>query len=74
VKEIDSEADSLPFYYFCGFGFPQMKHRGPFGCHVTSKNDYVITKAGYLAKEYKAFIVDSLHRNYGLSLENNNLL
>ena len=74
VKEIDNQANSLPFYYFCGFGFPQMKHRGPFGCHVTSKNDCVITKGGYIAKEFKALIVDSLRKDYGLVLENNSLL
>lgn len=40
IKDIEKQADSLPFYYFCGFGFPQMKHRGPFGCHVTSSLVY----------------------------------
>lgn len=69
MEEIGAKADTLPFYYFCGFGFPQLIHRGPFGCHVTTKDDYVITKSGGLAPDYKALIVKHFRRDYALKLE-----
>lgn len=69
MKETEAKADSLPFYYFCGFGFPQLIHRGPFSCHVTTTGDYVINKDGWLAPSYKVFIVKHFRRDYALKLE-----
>ena len=74
VSEIDKQANSLPFYYFCGFGFPQITKRGPFGCHVTTINNYVIKKDGYLSPDYKSFIVKSLGKDYTMTLENWNII
>lgn len=70
VAEIDNKASLQPFYYFCGFGFPQLKYRGPFGCHVTTKNDFVIRKEGWLDPQYKSLIVKNFRGDYSLKLEN----
>lgn len=70
MRRIKAGADSQPYYYFCGFGFSDPKHRGDFGMHVTTKNDFVVRKDGWIAPRYKALMRDKFLKDYTIKLEN----
>lgn len=69
VAEIGCKANLQPFYYFCGLGFPQLKYRGQFGCHVTTKDNFIITKDGWLDPQYKSLIISNFRGDYSLKLQ-----
>lgn len=56
---IREEANSLPWYYFCGFGFVNRIYRKGSKIHLADqgKHKYVIGKDGQIASEYKEFLV-----------------
>ena len=60
VKEIDSQ----PFYFFCGFGFANPKHRGEFGIALTNEGKYAVDKAGNISPFMKASLQEKFSREY----------
>jgi hypothetical protein len=64
--DITREIDAQPFYYFCGFGFIDPKHRGEFGVAITTEGKYAVDKAGHISPHMQAFIEDKFSRDYNL--------
>lgn len=69
-SRISLEVDSAPFYYFCGFGFSDPRHRGEFGFSITNENKFVVRKDGWIDPRYKALIQDKFSQDYRLKLKN----
>jgi hypothetical protein len=62
-KEIARQVASLPFYYFCGFGFVNPEYRGKYMFHVAgSGEEYMVTRQGVIADRCNVFIEERLHR------------
>jgi len=64
--DIGKEIDAQPFYYFCGFGFADPKHRGEYGIAITTERKYVVDKAGSIFPPFNALLQDKFSRDYKL--------
>ena len=51
-----ANANSLPFYYFCGLGFADPKDRDEFLVNIITVGKYVITKDGWMHPDWKAIL------------------
>jgi hypothetical protein len=65
-SDITRELNDQPFYYFCGFGFADPKHRGEFGIAITNEGEYHVDKDGSISPDFKALIQDKFSRDYKL--------
>lgn len=70
--EVVSEIDAQPFYYFCGFGFADPKHRGEFGIAITTEGKYEVDKNCSFSPRIKTLIQEKFSRDYKLVIEDSN--
>lgn len=61
---IESELEQQPFYFFCGIGYTNPKHRRGFGVFVTTKGDYIFTE-GRINPEVEAKIIEDIMTGNG---------
>lgn len=64
--DIAREIDAQPFYYFCGFGFSDPKHRGEFGIAITTEGKYVVDKNCTISPFFKTQVQEKFSRDYKL--------